>query len=85
MSTDAWRRLIVGVALVACAVFARAAIAEGSTVESLLDGALAPSSAPALLGPIEEGGRTGWTCKPEIAAQSRHTGDALLPADHDGR
>jgi hypothetical protein len=45
----------------------------------MLEGALQPSSAPQLLGPITEGGRTGWACKPEQAAASKHAQDAQLP------
>lgn len=43
--------------------------------------ALTPSSAPALLGPVDAGGRTGWDCAPERAAGAEHAADAKLPAD----
>ena len=51
--------------------------------EMLLDdpGALVPSAAPALLGPITESGRTGWDCAPEHAATARTATSAALPRD----
>ncbi|HEX3550268.1 MAG TPA: hypothetical protein VHT53_07835 [Candidatus Elarobacter sp.] len=51
--------------------------------ETLLgDPAALPASAPpALLGPITEGGRTGWDCAPERAATARTATAAGLPRD----
>jgi len=40
---------------------------------------LMPSTAPALLGAINELGRSGWACKPEQAARSVDVGSAQLP------
>ncbi len=65
------------VALAACAGAAAAA-------DLLLDdpaAAVAPSAAPALLGPITETGRTGWDCAPERAATARTAAAAGLPHD----
>jgi hypothetical protein len=45
----------------------------------MLSGALTPSSAPALLGPITSTGRVGWECKPEKAAASERVHEAELP------
>ena len=49
--------------------------------ELLLDdpGSLVVSAPPALLGPITEGGRTGWDCAPEHAATARTATGAGLP------
>jgi hypothetical protein len=41
---------------------------------------LAPSSQPALLGAINEDGRTGWLCHPEIAAGAKSAKNGELPA-----
>ncbi len=59
--------LVCGAAIAAGA----AGFAGASSIESMLDGALQPSAAPGLLGPITESGRTGWACKPEQAAGSK--------------
>jgi hypothetical protein len=40
---------------------------------------LAPSSQPALLGAINEDGRTGWLCRPEQAAAAKNAKNADLP------
>ncbi|MDB5026957.1 MAG: hypothetical protein JWO66_646 [Candidatus Eremiobacteraeota bacterium] len=44
-------------------------------------GAIVTSAIPALLGPITESGRTGWTCMPERAATARTATVAGLPHD----
>jgi hypothetical protein len=44
-------------------------------------GTLVPSAQPALLGPIDEHGRTGWLCLPEIAAAAKSAKAAELPAE----
>jgi len=41
--------------------------------------ALLPSAAPPLLEPIDEAGRTGWTCLPEIRARATSAARAVLP------
>ena len=56
-----------------------AGAAGASSLESMLAGAFQPSAAPALLGPITEAGRKGWTCKPEQAAAARDWRKAELP------
>jgi hypothetical protein len=67
--------------LTACAALAAGAygFSGAASLESALEGALAPSSAPALLGPITESGRKGWECKPEQAAAASHAAGAELP------
>ena len=42
--------------------------------------ALVPSAPPALLAPISEDGRVGWTCAAERAARARSAHEAELPA-----
>jgi hypothetical protein len=59
----------------------RFAVAAGASLEDMLAGALTPSAAPPLLGPITSGGRTGWECKPERAAAAARYRQAELPAD----
>ncbi|MBV9333704.1 MAG: hypothetical protein JO146_06830 [Candidatus Eremiobacteraeota bacterium] len=59
----------------------RAALAGATSLDDLLSGALAPSSAPALLGPITSAGRIGWECKPERAAAAAPWRQAELPSD----
>ena len=43
-------------------------MAGAASLEDLLTGALVPSAAPSLLGPITSAGRVGWECKPERSA-----------------
>lgn len=79
MSSRVLRPLLLA-ALAATAVFGLGAgFAGAASVEAMLEGALQPSAAPQLLGPITEAGRTGWACKPEQAAASKHAQDAQLP------
>ena len=58
------------------------AVAGAASLEDAIAGALTPSAAPALLGPITSAGRTGWECKPEIAAGAAGWHEAELPAGH---
>lgn len=53
--------------------------AGAQSLEAMLDGALVPSAAPAMLGPITESGRVGWACKPEQAAGAGSWQNAELP------
>jgi hypothetical protein len=55
------------------------ALAGVASLEELIAGALAPSQAPALLGPITSAGRVGWDCKPEHAAAGAEYRQAELP------
>jgi hypothetical protein len=59
----------------------RFAAAGAASLEDLLAGALVPSGAPALLGPITSAGRVGWECKPERAAAAAGWHEAELPHD----
>lgn len=81
MSSRLIRKIALVGLLVAAAFSARFAVAGAASVESLLEGGMAPSAAPSLLGPITEAGRTGWACQPERAAAAKHAGDAELPAE----
>ena len=73
---------VLAVALLAGILFCgRFAFAGAASLQEMLDGALAPSSAPALLGPITSAGRVGWECKPERAAAAREAQHSELPAD----
>ena len=74
------RPLVLAVAAALGAAGLAAGFAGAASVESLLAGALQPSAAPPLLGPITESGRTGWACKPEKAAAASRASDAELPA-----
>jgi hypothetical protein len=74
-------RLLVAFALTGALFCGWLGLAGAASVEEMLVGALTPSAAPALLGPITSAGRVGWECKPERAAASAHTREAELPAD----
>ncbi|HXO17934.1 MAG TPA: hypothetical protein VN909_07170 [Candidatus Dormibacteraeota bacterium] len=74
---------VVAAVLLAGALFCsgRFAAASAASLEDLLAGALAPSAAAALLGPITAAGRVGWECKPERAAAAAGWHEAELPHD----
>jgi hypothetical protein len=75
-------RLVAGLLLAAGFAWSgHFAIAGAATLEDLLAGALTPSAAPALLGPITATGRVGWECKPERAAAAAPYRQAELPLD----
>jgi hypothetical protein len=61
------------------AVCGGAAIAGASSLEDAIDGALLPSPAAPLLGPITSRGRVGWECKPERSAAAAQWHEAELP------
>jgi hypothetical protein len=74
-------RLVLAAALLAVVIAGgRFAVAGAASLEDEIAGAMAPSAAPALLGPITSAGRTGWECKPERAATSALWHEAELPA-----
>jgi len=79
------RRFASVLLLAAALLCGRAAVANVSSVQTLLDGGFRPSEQPGLLGPITETGRTGWACKPEKAAEAATVRDAELPPAEDGR
>lgn len=54
-------------------------LAAGSGVLGMDLDALVPSAPPALLAPISEDGRVGWTCTAERAARARSPREAELP------
>ena len=75
------------------ALFISAALLTGAGVEmaraaaldlnELTRATLVSSSAPALLGPVDATGRTGWKCVPEQAAKTQNARTAELPQDPD--
>ena len=80
MMSRRWLRLFVLAAVLAVCTFAfERGYAGAQSLEAMLDGALQPSAAPALLGPITEAGRVGWACKPEQAAGANSWQNAELP------
>jgi hypothetical protein len=79
MSRFLVRAALCAALLTAVAGGTAAGVAGAASVESMLEGALAPSAPPALLGPITEAGRKGWACKPEQAASASRAHDAELP------
>ncbi|MGA8099846.1 MAG: hypothetical protein WB810_14415 [Candidatus Cybelea sp.] len=82
MSRTLLRRAVLAATLLA-ATFAcgRFAVAGTASLEDLLAGALTPSAAPALLGPITSVGRVGWECKPERAAAAARWHEGELPTN----
>jgi hypothetical protein len=74
---------VLAAALLAAAIFCfgRFGIAGAASLDDLLAGALTPSGAPGLLGPITSAGRVGWECKPERAASAAGWQEAELPLD----
>ena len=74
-------RLLAALLLAGGIFCGRFALAGAASLEEMLSGALVPSAAPALLGPITSAGRIGWECKPERAAASSQTSVAELPPD----
>lgn len=83
MSSHLVRRIVLTGLLLVAALSARYAVAGAASMEALLEGGMAPSAAPTLLGPITEAGRTGWACAPERAAAAKHAREAELPAETD--
>ena len=79
MSSRVLRPLLFAALAAAAAFGLGAGFAGASSVEAMLEGALQPSSAPSMLGPITEAGRTGWACKPEQAAMASNARQAELP------
>lgn len=75
------RRLLIPVAVVVLiaggAGLARASLDQVSLAESMT------SSVPALLGPINSLGRSGWDCAPEKAARASTPVRAELPSDQE--
>lgn len=74
-------RLLAVAFLASILVCGRFAVAEAASVEEMLAGALTPSPAAPLLGPITSAGRVGWKCKPERAASADGWRESELPAD----
>jgi len=72
---------LLSAALLTWALFGgRFAVVQAASVEEMLAGALTPSAAPGLLGPITSAGRIGWECKPERAAAAAPWRHAELPS-----
>jgi hypothetical protein len=71
-------RLALAGLLLLAAVSLRYAYVDAGVLSASTE-MLAPSSQPALLGAINEDGRTGWLCRPEQAAASKNAKNAELP------
>lgn len=80
VSKSLFARLLAAVLLAGAIAAGGIALAGASSLEESLAGALLPSAAPPLLGPITSAGRKGWDCLPERAAASQHWHDAELPS-----
>ncbi len=74
-------RLLAVVLLAGALCSGRFAVAGAASLDELLAGAMTPSAAPGLLGPITSAGRVGWECKPERAAAAAPRQQAELPPD----
>jgi hypothetical protein len=71
-------RLALAGLLLLAAVSLRYAYVDAGVLDASAD-VLAPSTQPALLGAINEDGRTGWLCRPEQAAAAKKAKNAELP------
>jgi hypothetical protein len=80
VSQSLFARLLAAALLAGAIAAGGVALAGTASLEESLAGALLPSAAPPLLGPITSSGRTGWDCLPEHAAAAQHWQDALLPS-----
>jgi hypothetical protein len=76
-----WLRTLVLLAVVLMSAGAGLARAAVVGLDELAATQLAPSSVPALLGPVSALGRNGWACEPEKAAKAVDVKDAELPDD----
>lgn len=74
-----FRPVLLAVLLALAVICGRAAVADSGSLDDAIAGALTPSAAPALLGPITSAGRIGWECKPERSAGSAGWHEAELP------
>lgn len=79
MSRTPFRPVLLAALLALLLICGRFAVAGAASLEDALTGALVPSAAPSLLGPITSAGRVGWECKPERSAGSVSWHDAELP------
>jgi hypothetical protein len=71
-------RLALAGLLLLGAVSLRYACVDAGVLTASTD-MLAPSTQPAMLGAINEEGRTGWLCRPEQAAAAKNAKSAELP------
>lgn len=78
MFTRLVARLALAGLLLLGAVSLRYAYVDANVLTASND-MLVPSSQPALLGAINEDGRVGWQCRPEIAAGAKSAENAELP------
>jgi hypothetical protein len=79
VSRSLFRPMLLAALLAMAVICGRAAIADSGSLEDAIAGALIPSAAPAMLGPITSAGRSGWECKPERSAGSSAWHEAGLP------
>lgn len=85
MSTHPLRRFGPAFALALALGSTGFAIAGAVSLQDVANANLAPSSVPALLGPITEAGRKGWACTPERAAAAKNSVAAELPSERPSR
>lgn len=79
MFTGLVSRLIFASLLLLAVGSASVAFANADALLALRADSLLASEAPAMLGLIDEHGRTGWACKPELAAAAKNAIMAELP------
>jgi hypothetical protein len=72
-------RLGIAALLLLTAVSLRYALVDAGVLTGADGTALLASPQAPLLGPIDEVGRTGWLCRPEVAAGAKHAQKAELP------
>lgn len=73
------RSILTTLAAAAALAAGGVGLAGAGSLEQMLQGGLTASDIPSLLGPITENGRTGWECKPEIAAAAKSAQGGDLP------
>jgi hypothetical protein len=81
MSSRLIARLSLAGLLLLGALSLRYACVDAGVLTATQASELVPSAQAPLLGPIDEHGRTGWLCRPEVAASAKSAKAAELPAE----
>jgi hypothetical protein len=79
MSRHLLARIVLATLLLLAAASGGYAFAHSNVLAAISAADLEPSAVPAMLDAIDEHGRTGWECHPEIAAGAKRAGEAALP------
>lgn len=79
MRPTRWRRTVLFTAMLTLLAALTLVLTTQAAVRYVIDDAV-PSDPPALLAPISEDGRVGWSCPAEKAARATTVRDAELPA-----